>query len=273
VENLCKQGRYEEACDVCDYGVWAKSGDAFLRQSLKRRWGKIYMENLHKYEEAAAIFSNYLTNEVTQDRQVMAQVTESYGDALAAQEVPHWMALKQYERALPHIPDRAHLYLKMADVHRRHRNYPKALWTLERLLTGNRNHWQALQKKAEIYLEQGDAYSAHNHAAQALTVVKDLHARHVLRVRDPLRVFAGIHGLLGMCFLLEGNHDEAQVFANLALSEDSRCYQAYNVFGRMHLRQGDIVRAMRSFSVSLRLKPDQPEIQRWLEEASGRGGG
>jgi Tfp pilus assembly protein PilF len=129
-----------------------------------------------------------------------------------------------------------------------------------------------LQGLAEIYIRQSDPQSAHYYATQSLQVIMGLRGRGMMGDAAPDSVFADIHALVGMCFLLQGRYEEAQALAGQALSEDEGCHWAHNIFGRIYLQQGKIVPAMRSFSASLRLKPDQPDIQRWLEEALAQWG-
>jgi tetratricopeptide (TPR) repeat protein len=271
-EKLRHEGRYEEACDVCRYGVWARADDVFLRPALKRKCGSIYLEDLHKYGDAATLFLDYLDHETHEPANTRAQVREAYGDALAAKG-EHTEALDIYERALATIADRARLYLKIADTYRRHRNYPKAIETLNRLFNDNARHWRGLQDMAEIYLEQEKIDAAHGQAALALEVVHDLLNRRLLNVAFPKHVLADLHAILGMCYLRKGQESDAQMIAAKALEEYAGCYRAHNIFGLMYVGQERIVSAMRSFGASLRLKPDQPEIQCWLEEALSPPGG
>jgi tetratricopeptide (TPR) repeat protein len=224
------------------------------------------MDYLHNYYDAAAVFHDYLTNEEKPDPSAVARVREAYGDALAALG-PHEAALKQYERALPDSPDRPRLYLKIADTYRRNGDYAKARATIQRLLNSHPYHLQALRDMAEICLQQADTASAHAYAAQALRILMEARRPGIAYSHFSEGMLGDLHAILGLCLVFQSRYEDAQILANQALSENPRCYRAYNVFGLMHLHQGHISRAMRSFGVSLRLKPDQPEIQHWLEEA------
>lgn len=272
MRHLRREGRFEEACDIGEYGVRAKSGDHFWRRALKRQCGEIYLNELHRYERAAALFHDYLTTEAQTERDILAQVREHYGDALAAMGL-HGMALGQYEQALANIADRARLYLKIAATHRRHGDHRKAGWTLQRLLNDNPKNWQALKNMAEIYLYyENDPQTARAHAAGALQVVNDYLKAGVLDVASPSGVVADLRALIGLCLLVQGHAEDAQLLAGQALQEDDDCYRAHNIFGLLYMQQGKIVPAMRSLGTSLRLMPDQPEIKRWLEAALGTNG-
>ncbi len=270
VKDLCDQGRFEEACDVCSYGIWAKQNEASWRRALKRQLGEIYFKRLHNYAQAASVFQEYVNTESSGDFSAAAQVIESHGDALAALG-ENTAALQQYERALPFIADRPPLYMKVAGIHRRSGNYTGAVNTLQRLLQDYPHQWQALQNLAEVYLEMGDTASAHDSASLALQAVRDLYQRKALHVRFPEAIFADLHALLGLCFLFQENSSAAQTLAAQALEEDPECFRAFNVFGLLYIRQGKTLPALRSLTRSLLLNPDQPEIQKWMEEALGKG--
>jgi Tfp pilus assembly protein PilF len=142
---------------------------------------------------------------------------------------------------------------------------------LHRLLNDNQKNWQALRDIAvlKLYYEK-DPQTARRYGVSALHVVKDRLERGVLEVPYPERVVADIRALVGLCLLAEGNADVAQTLAMQALEEDDDCFRAHNVFGLLYIQQGKTVQAMRSLCASLRLKPDQPEIKRWLEDAFNR---
>ena len=265
VDDLVRGQLFEDARQVCEYAIWAKAQDHYWRPAFKRRLGELYLNQLHKYQQASAVFEDFIAHERETDFQMLGRTRELYGDALAAQAL-YDRALDAYGKAASET-DNPDLYMKIAKVHRSRGNHSAALQTLHKLIQDDRNKIEALKMTAEILLDAGDPNAAHVYAGQALQAIRDKASRGTLSAYSARIATAAMQAVAAASLFDQEKYDDALSLAAEALRADPRCYRAHNVFGRHHVRSGNIVPAMRSFMASLRIKPDQPDIERWLATA------
>lgn len=184
--------------------------------------------------------------EEAQDKDaVKAEIALMKGDAFLARK--EWQsARKQFSQALLYVPAMLGPVYGMARVSLGEQDYVRALEYLDKVLSKDAQHFAAIIKKGDVFLQGGDKIQALALYDRAVNVLPEAQESRLKRA----------YLLIGL-----GRFDDAQQDINVVLQHNPRVPLAHYLNARVFFSQGNIDRASDALQEVFSLQPDYQPAQ------------
>jgi len=155
-----------------------------------------------------------------------------------------------FESTLKYRPTNARLYLNLGNTYYEKKEYNNAIKQYQKVLELDPNDQAALGNIGAVYLNKGDFKKAKEYIKKAL----------LINQKNPTN-----HNNLAKIYYEEGKYKDAIAELKIAVKELPQFYQAWNLLGRIYIKEQNPKAAEEAFEKSLQIMPDQEIVKKSLK--------